>query len=178
MNAPVMSDALQRVTQLVQLLDEQAARVAAAESALADAKAAHRRTERGDLPDLMSELGIDSITLDTGTTVSVKEDVSAQISEPRRAEAHAWLRERGFGGLIKTRVVVEYDRGSEGEAIALGRRLEQELDRDVTVAETIAPQTLAAFVRERLAAGEAVPFELFGVHPFSVAKVRRAAPRR
>lgn len=161
-----------RVTELVRLLATQAARVAALETELTEAKAAHRRTETEDLPDLMQELGLDAVRLADGTAVELKEEVSAGITEARRSEAHAWLRERGFGGLIKTAVVVEYGAGAEGEALSLGERLERELDRDVMVSEKVAPQTLKAFVREQLAAGRPLPFELFGVHAFSFAKVR------
>lgn len=167
--------ALDRIKKLVALLQQQAARVELCKTELDAAKAAHMRTEREDLPELLRELGIESLVLDDGSSVTVKDQVSASITEANRPAAHAWLRERGFGGLIKSAVVVSFPAGSEGEALGLASRLAEETDKDVLVNEAVHPQTLTAFVRERMEAGEEVPTELFGVFPFSVAKV--TAPR-
>jgi hypothetical protein len=40
------------------------------------------------------------------------------------------------------------------------------------MAETVHPSTLKAFVKEQLAVGTAVPFDLFGIYPYSRAIIK------
>lgn len=164
-----MSD-ISRVVALCNLLVEQEAAVESAEAILKQHKAAALRTKREDIPTLMQEVGIDAIRLEDGTEVSVKEDCDARISEVNRDAAHAWLADHGFGGLIKTKVVVEFGRGEHVAAVACANTLREEND-NVQLDEVVHPATLKAFVREQLAAGAAIPADLFGISPYSYAKI-------
>lgn len=173
-----MSDALHRVSALVRLMVEQAAVVERAEEALARARAEFSRTEQEDLPELMREFGLSELKLEDGTSVSISEEVSAAITEANRAAAHAWLRAHEFGGLIKTIVSVEFGRGEDDEAAEAAERIASELHRPVDHVEKVHPSTLKSFVREQLAEGHTVPFDLFSVHPFARAKIKAPAPAR
>lgn len=164
-----MSD-LKRVVSLCSLLIQQEQAVAAAESSLKAAKEAALRTKREDLPNLMQEFGLSKFNLEDGTEVSVKEDCDARITEANREEAHAWLIKNGFGGLIKTEVVVEFGRGDQAAARKCAQALSKKHDL-VSIEEVVHPQTLKAFVREQLSDGKAVPLQLFSVTPFSFAKI-------
>jgi len=167
------SDALKRITQLAQFMLAQEAEVARLAQLLAAAKAALDRARREDLPELMRELGLESITLSSGEVVSVRNDVAAAIPADRRAEAFRWLDERGFGGLIRTEVSVVYARDEREQALKDAEQIRSLTRHDATIAESVHPQTLRAFVREQMEAGQVVPFDLFGVHPFSEAKIKR-----
>lgn len=161
-----------RVTALAGLLVNTAARIAAIEAELAAAQADYLRVEREDLPELMREVGLTKLTLTDGTEVTLTEEVTAAITEERRQAAHAWLREHNFGGLIKTLLTVPFGRGEEDEARRLAERIAEE--HECSLDEKVHPMTLKAFVREQVEDGKPLPFDLFGVHPFSRAKIKMA----
>lgn len=165
-----------RVTALAGLLVNTAARIAAIEAELAVAQADYLRVEREDLPELMREVGLTKLTLTDGTEVTLTEEVTAAITEERRAAAHAWLREHNFGGLIKTVVTVPFGRGEEEEARRMAERIAEE--HECSLDEKVHPMTLKAFVREQVEDGKPLPFDLFGVHPFSRAKIKMVKARK
>lgn len=164
-----MSD-LQRAVKLAELLLGLRKNVERLEQELEAAKADARRVEQEDLPQLMQELGIETFKLKTGESIEVKPEVECSISEGRRKAAHAWLLAHGFGGLIKTEVVVGFDRGEHETAARFSDDFGGEL------IERVHPSTLKSFVKEQMAAGNAVPFDLFGIHPYS--KVKITSPKR
>lgn len=170
-----MSGDLQRVVQLAETLLKLRKAVEGLESQLTTAKADLRRVEQEDLPDLMQELGLETFKLKTGETIEVKQEVDCAISEERRAAAHSWLVDRGFGGLIKTEVVVTFGRGEHEEAEDFADAVTQQ-GKNPALIERVHPSTLKAFIKEQMAAGAAVPFDLFGVHPYN--KVKVSVPKR
>ena len=159
-----MSD-LQRVVQLAELLLKLRQNVERLETELKTAKEDVRRVEQEDLPDLMQELGLQTFKLATGEVVDVKQDVECGISEERRARAHAWLTENGFGGLIKTEVVARFGRDQRDAAVAVAEQIGSEM------IERVHPATLKSFVKEQMEAGRAIPFDLFAIHPFNRVKI-------
>lgn len=162
-----MSD-LQRAVQLAELLLQMRNKVQDMEKQLEVAKADLRRVEQEDLPELMQELGLETFKLKTGETIEVKPEIDCGISEERRAKAHAWLTENGFGGLIKTEVVAKFGRDERDAAVACAQQIGGEM------IERVHPSTLKSFVKEQMSAGKPVPFDLFGVHPYSKVKVTAA----
>lgn len=158
---------LQRAAQLAEIILEQRAEVDRLDQALGDAKATLRRLEQEDLPDLMQELGVDAFRLASGETVDVRQEVDCAITETRRSEAHDWLLRNGFGGLIKTEVVVRFGKGEHAQAVAAAEAVGGELQ------ERVHPSTLKAFVKEQMAAGHPVPFDLFGVHPYHKVRITK-----
>ncbi len=165
-----MSEALARVAALSRILIEREARVSTLEAELSQAKRDVLKTKREDLPELLREFGLSEIKLTDGSKVTIKEDVEARITEENKERALAWLVEHEASGLIKTNVDVKFNRGDRAAAIALAQQLSRTFD-SVEVAESVHPQTLKAFVREQMAAGRAVPFDLFSISPFSFASV-------
>jgi hypothetical protein len=117
------------------------------------------------------------MTLTNGLKVQVEELVSCAITAEKRAEAHEWLRQHGFGGLIKILVEVPFAKGEEERAAALYAELADK-DYPVEAEETVHPQTLKAFVREQLGEGAPLPLELFGIHPYSRAKISAAKGKK
>lgn len=142
-----------------------------AEQEVKDLKELKLRLEREDLPMLMAEVGLNGFELTDGSSVTVTEEVDAGISEARKVEAFDWLIKHDFGGLIKTEVAVQFERGARGDALKLAEQLAKKLE-GVAVKEVIAPPTLKAFVKEQLQAGREIPFDLFGIFPYSKAKIQ------
>lgn len=166
-------DSLARVAELSRLMLQQEADLERANMAAAAAKEALLRTKREDLPELMREVGLSSVRLASGETVTVNEDVSASIPAVMRERAFAWLEEHGFGGLIKTELTIQYGREESDIAHADAERIAELTGRAPSVSQTVHTQTLRAFIREQMEAGRTVPFDLFGVHPYSEAKIKR-----
>jgi hypothetical protein len=163
---------LERIVQLCELLERQAAEVEQLTEDLRLAKAAMLRTEREDLPDLMTELGLSELKLSDGSVVSLKEEVDARITDDTRPGALRWLLDHGFGGLIKTEVALTFGRGEHDEAVRVADELQQHYE-NIALKEDVHHSTLRAFVREQMAAGTAVPMDLFHVHPYSKATIKR-----
>lgn len=166
-------DGLARIAELSRLMLEQERALERANAAAAAAKEALTRTRREDLPELMREFGLSSIRLSSGETVTVNEDVSAAIPVAMRERAFKWLEEHGFGGLIKTELTLNYARDERERALADAATIAELTGRVPAMNETVHVQTLRAFIREQMEAGRTVPFDLFGVHPYSEAKIKR-----
>ena len=129
---------------------------------LKESEAALRQLTDQDLPDLLHEIGIHEFTLDDGSKVEVRPLYGASIPVRHREEAHAWLREKGFGDIIKNVVSVPFGRGEDGKAgefISMARMQGFE----VTQKEQVHSGTLKAFVKEQIEKGQEVPNDLFGV---------------
>lgn len=137
------------------------------------AKERRRAIEEEDIPAVMTELGVAKLKLITGEEITIKNDVSASITVERKNEAHGWLIEHGFGGLIITEVVVPFPRDQIEKAAELADEL-AENGFEPEFSTGVNAQTLKAFLREQLAAGKDIPMELFGARPTKIAKVKPA----
>lgn len=166
-----MSD-LKRIVKLAELLVKAQADVKSKDLALKEARQAALQLEREDLPLLMTELGLTEIRLEDGSLVQIKEDVDARITEANRGAALKWLLDHEYGGLIKTEVAITFGRGDHEKAIGVRDQLASTYD-GVALLENVHHSTLKAFVRERLMAGDDMPFDLFGIHPYSKAIIKR-----
>ena len=77
--------------------------IATTEQYLKDLKFKKRKVNEEDIPALMQEMGMDSVTVD-GNKVALRQFVHARIAEDKRDETH-WLRSIGEGDIIKHDVV-------------------------------------------------------------------------
>lgn len=130
-------------------------------------------TER--IPNIMDSLGMELFRLQDGAEISVKDDVKCSLSEDRKPAAFTWLEENDYDGIIKTTVTAAFNKGEIEQAkkaleILSASGFLAELDR------TIHPQTLKAFVKERLEiADSGFPVETFGVFEYRIAKIKEAS---
>ena len=102
------------------------------------------------------------LKLQDGSSVEVKTNYSATITQAKKEEAFKWLRENGLGDIIKNEISESCGRNEDNKAadyaeLAKGQGLEpvQKLK--------VEPMTLKALVRERMEAGKEMPTELFNV---------------
>lgn len=140
-------------------------------SELNDAKDTFNRFKMDVVPEAMFELGLMELTLRSGERILITPNVDATIKAEDKPAAHSWMHDQGFGGLIKTQVDVDFDREQSEEAYALYEQLRGKYP-NAFLAEKVHPQTLKAFVREQLEAGNEIP-DCITVHSYNVAKIER-----
>ena len=164
-------DKLERVIAMCQTLEERKEKVKEAEGALKKAKADLAAIELGSLPALFEELGLPFLGLPSGATVAIESDVKTKIPAAKHGAAMAWLIKRDFGGLIKTAVSVSFGRGEREDATE-AIQVMSEAGLEPELKEEVHHSTLESFVKERLEAGDDIPFDLFGVHQFNKAVIK------
>jgi len=122
-----------------------------------------RKLSREVLPSLFSEVGLSELKLADGRKIKVSEYFRASIKVENRELAYTWLRNNGFGDLIKNQVSCSFGRDEDEKARrlidALGERGYQSSQR-----EWVEPSTLRAFVREQYEKGVDLPMELLGAY--------------
>ena len=160
--------------ELVSLAEEQLGienEISDLEDAIKDAKLRFRKVSESDIPEAMGTLGVDSIKLLNGRQIQIVKKYSATISMANKVKALQWLRENGFGGLIKRKVGAEFGKGDDEQAAHLlselgGRNLYVYDDANVH------HSTLRAFVKEQMEMGSNLPEELFGVYVVNRATIK------
>jgi len=163
---------LDQMMQLARAMVDADQGVVDAETALAAAKEKARQLHEESVPSAMQELGVEKMTLDTGETLKVSQEVYASIPNENKRNAHDWLNTNGFGGLIKLEVAVNYGKGEQEVALALFKELhERGLQADL--AEFVHASTLKAFLKEQIAKGAQVPLDLFGARAVFCAKITK-----
>ena len=153
------------------LLDAQVA-IKETEAKLKETRKTAMHLAEEAIPAAMQELGLQKLVLDTGQTIMVKQDVYASIPKANQQDAFRWLEQNDFGGLIKSVVKVYFDRGELEKAAGLVEQLDEQ-NQAHSFDERVHPQTLKAWLRERIAEGDDVPLELFGARPVFVATITK-----
>lgn len=177
------AEALKRVSEMADVLTAADRAVQDAERALEQAEANYRRIACEDFPDLLREVGLPEVKLADGRKIVLNDDIECGISEERASAAFSWLREHGFGGVIKTELKLQFSKGEEaqvGEVVAAIRAL----GRAPEVKDSVHWQTLKSLVKEQREAGKPPPSDVFGVHEVSQTlvaepgKARATKPKR
>ena len=124
------------------------------------------------IPTMLSEMGLSSLKLQDGSSVEVKTNYSATITQANKEAAFNWLRENGLGDIIKNEISVSFGRNEDNKAadyaeLAKGQGLEPKQKLKVE------PMTLKALVRERIEAGKDMPTELFNVFVGNKTTIKR-----
>jgi hypothetical protein len=126
------------------------------------------------LPDLMAAAGMTSFTLSNGTTVKLDNFISGSLpKEPeRREQAIRWIVEHGGADIVRATVVQDFSVEQYGEAAALADQL-RSLGWKPEVSTAVHPQTLYAWLRDRLRQGEHVDTDTLGVFIGRIVRVKR-----
>jgi len=148
-------------------------RIAHVEEQLKEYKKELLKLTDEDLPAMLQELGLSSFSLDDGSTVEVKPTYGASIKVDNRPAAFEWLREHGYDDIIKNTVACSFGRGEDDRASAFAAFAEREGYFAEQKTE-VHPQTLRAFVKERVEAGDEFPMELFGAYVGQRAVIKRS----
>ena len=124
------------------------------------------------IPTMLSEMGLSFLKLQDGSSVEVKTNYSATITQANKEAAFNWLRENGLSDIIKNEISVSFGRNEDNKAadyaeLAKGQGLEPQQKLKVE------PMTLKALVRERMEAGKEMPTELFNIFVGNKTTIKR-----
>ena len=115
------------------------------------------------LPNLFAEVGLSELKLADGRLISVKDYYGASIKPEKKAMAYAWLRNNGFGDLVKNQVSCSFGRNEDEKAKGLLEHLNKE-GYESSQREWVEPSTLRAFIREQHESGKKLPMDLLGAY--------------
>jgi hypothetical protein len=141
-----------QLTELKKICDRYFAEVEKAEQMEAALVAVRKRVQtivQETLPTAMQEAGMSEIKLDDGTKIAVDTFIAANIKEDDRPVAHQWLRENGYGALIKRTIACQFGMGEDERAAKLIATL-QRGKFAFEEKEAVHAGTLRAFVREHM----------------------------
>ena len=114
------------------------------------------------IPTMLTEMGLTYLKLADGSSVEVKTNYSATITQANKEAAFNWLRENGLGDIIKNELTVSFGRNEDNKAASYAE-LAKGQGYQPTQKLKVEPMTLKALVRERIEAGKPMPTEIFGV---------------
>jgi len=164
---------LQTVAELARKIRDEEEYISSLEADLKKAKKGLLKLTDEDLPTMLAEIGLSSMKLDDGSEVTVKQTYGASILVDNRPAAYEWLREKGYDDIIKNTVACQFGRGEDEKAASFKAIAEKEGHYAEQKTE-IHPQTLRAFVKERVENGDDFPMELFGAYVGQRAVIKRS----
>ena len=68
------------------------------------------------IPTMLSEMGLSYLKLQDGSSIEVKTNYSATITQANKENAFKWLRENGLGDIIKNEISVSFGRNEDNKA--------------------------------------------------------------
>ena len=159
----LVSELAQRQLELEQELER-------AEDEVKRVKAELDQVRQVELPNALSELGVESWTLTNGFSITSKPKYFASIPKDRKDEAFAWLEEHNLDAVIKNVVSAEFGKGENDlavqavqELVSLGFRPQKEM--------SVHPMTLKSLVKDLIERGVEFPMDLFGAGVVLEAKI-------
>ena len=170
--AAASPDALKTLHSTIAEMVEIETFIAQAEADMKAAKQALQNIKTAKLPDIMAELQMDDCT-HAGWNVKLSDFVSGSIPKDaeKRVAAFTWLKDHDAGGLIKTDIKLSFGREGHNEAKALAEDLIA-AGHTVDFGETVHPQTLCSFARERIRDGDPIDTDVLGLYVGKVVKAK------
>lgn len=171
--APVNDDRMEILKAALRDMLRQQRMISTMEEDLKAAKKALDELASKRVPDLMAQIQVDSLTLEGGYKVELKDFVSGSLpkDDAKRKAAIAWLEEHNGGDLITTDVIVSFGRKQHNSAGAFIVDVQNRLGVQPDVKEGVHPQTLAKFAREKIQNGEEIDLQTLGLYAGRVAKL-------
>jgi hypothetical protein len=165
---------LSLVSALVKELVEVDALIASAESELKALSERKQSIEQKRLPDAMADVGFDELKLSDGSRITIKPEYYASIAGAKKAPALNWLKDNGFGDVIKTELKIVFNKGENSEAMELFTNIAEDYpDNKMELAEAVHASTLKSLVKEQFESGSPMPEDLFGVYIINRAVVKK-----
>ncbi len=163
-------DELLEVTKLAEEQHAIQDKIAILENGLKLAQIELKNVAENRLPEAMEKLGLSTFTTASGISVEVNEKIRCSLPTENRPKGIAWLEEQKLDPIIKSEVVVAFGRNQLEEAKTLLAQLRAD-NKIANLERTVHHSTLDSVLRERLANGQDVPQDIFGVYRQRVAKV-------
>lgn len=166
------------MTVLSQLADELIMAEQIAEEKAEELRLAQERVneiKNNRIPDAAEGLK-GKFKLDDGRELEIAETIRASIAGDKRIPAIQWLDDNEYGHIVKRELVFSFDR-KDMDRFMKFKELVKQTGVPVNMKEnfTVHPQTLMAFVREKLGEGVNLPKDTFGIFRQREAKVKSKA---
>jgi hypothetical protein len=162
---------LENISKLAEQQVELERDVSKAEENLKTLKRRLANIQELELPEAMIAAGCAGFTMKSGRSITIKEDLSASISESKREYVVGWLRERGHDDIVTTDIRASLGKGS-GELAQKAAQMLIELGVVPSVNEGVNTSTFKALIRELRDEGEDIPYSELGVHPWKKAIIK------
>lgn len=174
---PALRAQLDKLAMDVLTLDE---RIEKGEALLKQLKADRRKIVMQVLPPVLQSVGLKSYETVDDLEVSVKTIVSGSLpkEELARKIAIETVKEAGGDGLFTAEVSIGFGKGDFDKANQVIEAIGKLGFNHAVLEEKVHPQTLCAFVREKMAAGEKIDVEKIGVFVAPEADVKRKKTKR
>ena len=166
------TDNIQSLADQVEKLDQLQKEIEKSEEILKDKKKNFDYLSSEVIPTMMSEMGLSHLKLVDGSSVDVKPNYSASITQANKESAFNWLRNNGLGDIIKNEISVSFGRNEDNKAASYAD-LAKGQGFQPTQKLKVEPMTLKALVRERIEAGKEMPTELFNVFVGNKTTIKR-----
>ena len=124
------------------------------------------------IPEAMQAAGISMLKLKDGSAVEVFPFYAAKIPASKQDEAFTWLRNNGYGDIIKNNVTLTFGKAEDNVAKSLFMDLRNK-GHNVVQKEKVESMTLKAFVKEQVKNGQEIPMDLFGVYVANKTKLTK-----
>jgi hypothetical protein len=164
---------LKTIAELAEKIQTQEQQIANTEEDLKKQKEELRKLQNEELPMLMQEIGFKKFELEDGSSVNIKEIYAGSISQANKEKAFNWLRENKFDDIIKNTVTTAFGKGEDTAAKNFMDIAEQAGYTPIQKTE-VHPQTLKAFIKERVEGGDEFPMELFGAYIGYKAEIKKS----
>jgi HPt (histidine-containing phosphotransfer) domain-containing protein len=115
------------------------------------------------IPQAMQELGLQTLQLKTGEKIQIKPLLRVTPKVEDRPVVYQWLRDNGFGDLVKNIISASFGRGEDVKAEDFKKEVEK-LGLMPKQEEKVEPSTLRAFVNEQVVekGRDDLPLDKFG----------------
>ena len=162
------------LNQLADELLEAQKELADAEAVVETKKNIVRDIAEKRIPDAVD--GVEGkIDLGNDRTLEIKEEIRASVAGEKLAPAVQWLDENDYGGIVKRQLIFEFGK-DDHEKVKKFKELMAPIIKEHKLVmkdkQAIHPQTLLAWVKERLKEGDNLPVETFGIFRQRTAKVK------
>lgn len=107
--------------------------------------------------------------------LEIKEDIRASVAGDRLVPAVQWLDENNYSSIVKRTLVFEFGKDDDEKVKKFKESVAPIIKEQKLVMKektAIHPQTLLAWVKERLKEGDKIPSETFGIFRQRTAKVK------
>jgi len=178
---------LEQIGKVVIQLQGKLSLLAQAQERLANLQLDITRLKTEEIPALLDQFNLSEVKLKDGSRVIVRplihasipsegaihkcrDGTEANLMRNRLKKCFAFLRKNGAEALIKTLLKADFGKGAESKAQKAIDQLKK-LGIQAEVTKGVHPQSLNAWVRERIEAGKIVDMELFKVFSGQIAEV-------
>jgi hypothetical protein len=159
------ADQLTELSALVAQLRGHEEHLTGVESYANQLKATIHRLKTEAIPQAMASAGCSDFVTEGGLRVKLKDVVSGslpKLDKVKRQAAIDWIREHGGTDLVKTEMMITFERGQDNLVGAIAETAES-FGVEHETNEGVHHSTLKSFVREKIRDGVDVPYETLGV---------------